>query len=154
MFQHDINVVLVDWSYAASDLLYLQSVSNSRVAGAEVAYLISQYEKSLGFDPSLAYLVGFSLGAQALGQTGKRFNAGNPSKKIGRITGNKIHVAYRITMMALVNSRKISNIFSTIFYWKRANVFQKVFENVLSSFSHDSPAGHNVFRKIFSLPRP
>ena len=99
MFQHDINVVLVDWSYAASDILYLQSVSNSRVAGAEVAYLISQYEKNLGFDPSLAYLVGFSLGAQALGQTGKRFNAGNPGKKIGRITGNKIRVAYKITMM-------------------------------------------------------
>ncbi|CAL1546631.1 unnamed protein product [Lymnaea stagnalis] len=76
----DVNVVVVDWSRGANNLIYYQSAANTRVVGAVLALLLQELV-SMGSEPGLVHLIGFSLGAHVAGYAGGQVNG------IGRITG-------------------------------------------------------------------
>ncbi|GFN95196.1 pancreatic lipase-related protein [Plakobranchus ocellatus] len=78
--KEDANYITVDWEIGASNVNYYQSVANTRVVGAVVA-LVLQALQSLGGDPAMFHLIGYSLGAHIAGYAGDRVEG------IGRITG-------------------------------------------------------------------
>ena len=101
LLNDDYNVILVDWSEGAKNILsfdllqgYLQAYGNTRLVGAQVAelieFIITTFKDSASDSESdLAkkfYIVGFSLGAQAAGYAGSYLKA-NKGKTLGRITG-------------------------------------------------------------------
>ncbi|XP_078245727.1 pancreatic lipase-related protein 3 isoform X1 [Pogona vitticeps] len=59
----------------------MQAVQNTRVVGAEIAYLLEYLEKSCGYFPSNVHIIGHSLGAHAGGEAGRR------KRGLSRITG-------------------------------------------------------------------
>ena len=81
----DCNVILVHWS-KGSIPPYVQATGNTRLVGAMIAelikFLLSQTQGSV----DLFHVVGFSLGAQVAGYTGRRLKQAGSS--LGRITGN------------------------------------------------------------------
>ncbi|GFR59884.1 pancreatic lipase-related protein 2, partial [Elysia marginata] len=82
----DLNVIIVDWEYAASGANYYQPVANTRAVGAMLARLILDLQKFKDAQLKDFHLVGHSLGAHVCGIAGKEIErlTGN---KIGRITG-------------------------------------------------------------------
>ena len=105
LLNDDYNVILVDWSEEAKNILsfdllqgyllgYLLAYGNTRLVGAQVAelieFIITTFKDSTSDSESdLAkkfYIVGFSLGAQAAGYAGSYLKA-NKGKTLGRITG-------------------------------------------------------------------
>jgi len=75
--KEDLNVFIVDWD--SVDLWYPQSVADTRVVGADIAWLAGQLN-SAGQSTSNMWCIGHSLGGHVCGQAGKR-------RKLGRITG-------------------------------------------------------------------
>ncbi|XP_068719821.1 pancreatic lipase-related protein 2-like [Montipora capricornis] len=85
--REDCNVIVVDWS-GGSKSLYEQSSGNTRLVGAQAAELIKLIIEFNGGSRKLAdnfYFIGFSLGAQIAGYTGRRLRESN--MVLGRITG-------------------------------------------------------------------
>ena len=85
--REDCNVIVIDWS-GGSKSLYEQSSGNTRLVGAQAAELIKLIIEYNGGSRDLAdefYFIGFSLGAQVAGYTGKRLRESN--MVLGRITG-------------------------------------------------------------------
>ncbi|XP_007907350.2 pancreatic triacylglycerol lipase [Callorhinchus milii] len=76
----NVNCICVDWK-GGSRTLYSQAVSNIRVVGAEVAYLIGVFESQFNYSRSNIHVIGHSLGSHVAGEVGKRY-AG-----LARITG-------------------------------------------------------------------
>ena len=85
--QHpNITVIVVDWSYYASQYFYSQSASNTRAIGAYTALLIEKLERQRNVSSNNIWCIGHSLGAHTCGYTGaKTFEY--TGRKIGRITG-------------------------------------------------------------------
>ena len=78
----------MDWS-GGSKSLYEQSSGNTRLVGAQAAELIKLIINYNGGSRDLSYkfyFIGFSLGAQIAGYTGRRLRESN--MVLGRITGN------------------------------------------------------------------
>ena len=73
---------MVEWD--SVDLWYPQSVANTRVVGAEIAWLAGELSSQTGQDSAQMWCIGHSLGAHTCGNAGKIFT-------LGRITG-KIQV--------------------------------------------------------------
>ncbi|XP_054840119.1 pancreatic lipase-related protein 2-like [Eublepharis macularius] len=83
----NINCIAVDWEEGAK-CTYFIAASNSRVLGAEVAYLVNTFTKMYKYCPSEVHLIGHSLGAHTAGEAGRRLRgAGQKFPGIGRITG-------------------------------------------------------------------
>ena len=78
-------MIIVDWSGGALTINYFQAASDTRVVGAEIAYLLQQYEDEHYLDLRDVHCVGLSLGAQTCGQMGKRLR--KLGLEIGRISG-------------------------------------------------------------------
>ncbi|XP_030060617.1 pancreatic triacylglycerol lipase-like isoform X1 [Microcaecilia unicolor] len=76
----DVNCICVDWK-GGSRCPYTQAAHNIRVVGAEVAYFIDTLKKNYGYSPSDVHLIGHSLGAHAVAETGRRIQG------VARITG-------------------------------------------------------------------
>ena len=74
----------MDWSRGARGPNYFQATANTRVVGAQTATLIKTLEE-VGVDLADVHIIGHSLGAQAAGYAGEKFQ----KKKIGRITGRE-----------------------------------------------------------------
>lgn len=74
------NVILVDWR-CGNIYSYFRAATNTRVVGAEIAYLIMKLEKTVGLKRSDVHIIGHSLGAHAAGYAGERLPG------LGRITG-------------------------------------------------------------------
>nr|XP_006978541.2 pancreatic lipase-related protein 2 [Peromyscus maniculatus bairdii] len=82
MFQVEkVNCICVDWKRGARTE-YTQAAYNTRVVGAEIAFLVQVLSTELGYSPEDVHLIGHSLGAHVAGEAGRRLE-GN----IGRITG-------------------------------------------------------------------
>lgn len=81
LLHHSVNVIVVDWAAGARGPNYFQAVANTRVVGAEVAYLI-QTAESLGQPAGRFHVIGHSLGAQTGGYAGMYLHG-----RLGRITG-------------------------------------------------------------------
>lgn len=77
-----VNIVIVDWSPMCAFPWYSHAVLNTRVAARYLAKFI-EYLVSRGFRLSKIHLIGFSLGAEIAGFTGKNLKIG----KLPRITG-------------------------------------------------------------------
>ncbi|XP_025199738.1 lipase member H-B-like [Melanaphis sacchari] len=77
------NIITVDWSHIAEDIIY----SRPAVLTLSVGYVIAEFFENLvahtGTHPSDIHLLGHSLGAHVMGSCGYYFKSG----KIGRITG-------------------------------------------------------------------
>ncbi|RUS79034.1 hypothetical protein EGW08_013191, partial [Elysia chlorotica] len=82
----DLNVVLVDWGYAANSVNYLKPVANTRSVGAMVAKLILDLNQHTGAPFTNFHLVGHSLGAHVCGIAGEEIKR-LTGQKLGRITG-------------------------------------------------------------------
>ncbi|XP_006262768.2 pancreatic lipase-related protein 2 [Alligator mississippiensis] len=81
MFQvEDVNCIVVDWR-GGSDVIYTDAVSNIRIVGAELKYLMDLLERDYGYTPANIHIIGHSLGAHAAGEAGRR------KRGIARITG-------------------------------------------------------------------
>lgn len=78
-----MNIVIVDWSPMCAFPWYRHAVLNTRVAARYLAAFI-EYLVSRGFRLSKIHLIGFSLGAEIAGFTGKNLKIG----RLPRITGN------------------------------------------------------------------
>ncbi|TKC48561.1 hypothetical protein EI555_016242, partial [Monodon monoceros] len=86
-----VNCMCVDWKRGARTG-YTQAVHNTRVVGAEIAYLIQGLSVNpclghilwtqLGYGPENVHLIGHSLGAHTAAEAGRRLGG-----RVGRITG-------------------------------------------------------------------
>ena len=75
--REDCNVILVDWS-GGSKTKYGQVAGNTRLVGVQIAELIRFLVSRNSGHSSWAkrfYIVGFSLGAQVAGYTGRHLRA-------------------------------------------------------------------------------
>ena len=79
----DYNVIVVDWSKAASSLFYFQSAADTRVVGAMTAFFINKLVNATNVMQSDIHCIGHSLGAHICGFIGQRLQ--NP--KIAEISG-------------------------------------------------------------------
>lgn len=77
----DANVITVDWSNGADNLIYPQSAANTRVVGATLANLIKGLQQHAGLSLGDVQMIGHSLGAHIAGY------AGSAVPGCGRITG-------------------------------------------------------------------
>lgn len=87
-------VVIVDWrdysKLKKSDLFmgYKEAAQNANKIGSEVAHVVYLLVKHKKIDPSDVHLIGFSLGAQAMGVAGRKVILSYGfKKKLGRISG-------------------------------------------------------------------
>lgn len=87
-------VVVVDWrdysKLKKSDLFmgYKEAAQNANKIGSEVAHVVYLLVKHKNIDPSDVHLIGFSLGAQAMGVAGRKVVLSYGfKKKLGRISG-------------------------------------------------------------------
>jgi len=76
----DFNVIVTGWAGASQDLFYWRSVSNTKVAGGEIALIAENLIKLGEIKREQTYCIGHSLGSHVCGFAGKRL-------KFGRITG-------------------------------------------------------------------
>ena len=88
--KENCNVILVDWSKGASNLLnYLQAAGNTRLVGRQISVLIKFLISYGNNGPGSAdrfYIVGFSLGAHTAGYAGSYLKA-RYNLTLDRITG-------------------------------------------------------------------
>ncbi|XP_050535816.1 pancreatic triacylglycerol lipase [Daktulosphaira vitifoliae] len=82
LYRGGVNLIVVDWSPLCAFPWYSHAVLNTRVVGQYLAHFI-EYLVSKGFRLSKIHLIGFSLGAEIAGFTGKNLRIG----KLPRITG-------------------------------------------------------------------
>ena len=78
------NVIGVYWGKGAK-VNYLQAAGNTRLVGAQVAYLIERLHNEYGLHCSNVHMIGYSLGAQIAGFAGRRLRQNG--FRIARITG-------------------------------------------------------------------
>ncbi|KAM4620293.1 lipase member H [Polymixia lowei] len=78
--REDMNVVVVDWNYGATNVNFFKAVENTRKVADNLTAFIEVMQKH-GASLSSIYLVGISLGAHISGFVGAKLNG-----KIGRIT--------------------------------------------------------------------
>lgn len=76
------NVVCVDWSVIALDLLYVTARLRSKEIGHNVADLISMLVNNSNQTVDDIHMIGFSIGAHIAGYAGKRLEG-----QVQRITG-------------------------------------------------------------------
>lgn len=81
----DCNVILAHWSKGSLPP-YVQASGNTRLVGSMIAELIKFLISRTQGSVDLFHVVGFSLGAQIAGYTGRRL--GEAGLTLGRITGN------------------------------------------------------------------
>lgn len=78
----DANVILVDWSTIASDILYPIPAIKTKQVGEHVARMVD-FLANNGLDINEVHMIGHSLGAHVTGSAGSSIKKG----KIARITG-------------------------------------------------------------------
>lgn len=85
-------VFIVDWSYTGRVISPLKSlpnmIQNAKDVGLEMAVFLKKMVEENKLNPQDIYLIGFSLGGQIVGWTGRWFANLTAGSKIGRITGN------------------------------------------------------------------
>ncbi|CAO2585954.1 Pancreatic lipase-related protein 2 [Lemmus lemmus] len=82
MFQVEkVNCICVDWRKGAK-AEYTQAAYNTRVVGAEIAFLVQVLSTELQYNPENVHLIGHSLGSHVAGEAGRRLQG-----RLGRITG-------------------------------------------------------------------
>lgn len=79
--KENVNVIVVDWSRGARGKNYFRAVANTRIVGAETAWIMQLIESYMRVRPSTFHLIGFSLGAHVAG------TAGELTPGLSRITG-------------------------------------------------------------------
>ena len=80
----DFNVIGVYWPGGATTG-YFQAAGNTRLVGAQVAYLIEKLRRYRRLPYHRVHIIGFSLGAHVAGFAGRRIR--EKGNLIGRITG-------------------------------------------------------------------
>ncbi|XP_037972759.2 pancreatic lipase-related protein 2 isoform X1 [Plutella xylostella] len=80
----EYNFISVDWSRLIAGPWYVSAVQNTRYMGVRLAKFI-QFLSRAGVPPGSVHVVGFSLGAEAAGFTGKALR--EQGVRLGRITG-------------------------------------------------------------------
>lgn len=81
--QHDYNIICVDWSDMASNLIYPLARFGITYIGSQVFTMLATIVRVTGYGWEDFHLVGHSLGAHVCGITGENVR----HDKIGRITG-------------------------------------------------------------------
>ncbi|KAJ0174540.1 hypothetical protein K1T71_009648 [Dendrolimus kikuchii] len=81
----DYNFISVDWSRLIAFPWYTAAVRNTRYMAMRLATFVEFLESAAGVAPSSLHIIGFSLGAEAAGFTGKELR--RKGKTVGRITG-------------------------------------------------------------------
>ncbi|KAL1462628.1 hypothetical protein WDU94_014450 [Cyamophila willieti] len=79
----DFNIISVDWSDLASNLIYPVARFSIKYIGQQVAAMLATVVRTTGYDWGAFHLVGHSLGAHVCGIAGENI----VHDKIGRITG-------------------------------------------------------------------
>lgn len=78
----DVNVILVDWSTIASNIMYPIPAIETKQVGEHVAKMID-FLADNGLDVNKLHMIGHSLGAHVTGCAGSSIKKG----KVARITG-------------------------------------------------------------------
>jgi len=76
-------VISVDWGPLAGFPYYAAAAKNTRLVGGEVARFLKSMEKFHALSVSKVHVIGFSLGAEVAGFTGKALGP----RVLPRITG-------------------------------------------------------------------
>ena len=74
-------MIVVDWSSGAVGPDYNQAVANTRLVGAQIAFMVEALERANQIAKSRFHILGHSLGAHIAGYAGKRLPG------LGRVTG-------------------------------------------------------------------
>ncbi|XP_025412550.1 lipase member H-like [Sipha flava] len=77
------NVITIDWSSIARDVIYPITAYTTTQVGSLFAEFLKKLIHVIGINPEFIHLIGHSLGAHVVGSCGSYFK----SRKIGRITG-------------------------------------------------------------------
>ncbi|CAO1438433.1 unnamed protein product [Diamesa hyperborea] len=80
---YDQNVISVDWSLGAKTLDYFRARYQTENVGIVIAQQLDFLHRKVGLNMSSVTIIGFSLGAQIAGYTGKNVKSG----RIGKIVG-------------------------------------------------------------------
>ena len=79
------NIIQVYWEGGARTLNYFEAAGNTRLVGAQIAYLTERLHAKYGLSFDNVHIIGHSLGAHTAGYAGKRLRLNN--HPIARITG-------------------------------------------------------------------
>lgn len=104
LIKDDFNVILVDWSEIAQNIIYPWSAFCTRYVGKKTAKLLDAIAATYNISGANMHLLGHSLGSQVMGYTGLFSN-----HNIGRITGKLSIEGYNI----LTNSGDLSTLYPT-----------------------------------------
>lgn len=97
LYNTNHNVLTIDWSEISNNPVYPWVAASTRLVGKRVAALINAFIDRYNISGSDIHLIGHSLGAQVMG------NTGNFAKQnLSRITGNKI------LLILLLNCSRLS----------------------------------------------
>ena len=83
----DFNVITVYWPGGAT-AGYFQAAGNTRLVGAQVAYLIEKLRRYRRLPYHRVHIIGFSLGGQTAGFAGRKLR--EKGHRIARITGRVV----------------------------------------------------------------
>nr|CAD7573832.1 unnamed protein product [Timema californicum] len=126
------NVVVVDWSALCAGPWYSTAVGNSQVCGDYLA-LFLDYLIDSGMPLSNLHVIGFSLGAEVAGFTGRAITSG----KLPRITESHVNITSfliinklrRITVKHCLTSHRITNEHNFAFHYQHSNQDHSSFPN-------------------------
>lgn len=80
--EFDLNVITVDWSELAKNIVYPYAAFSTRYVGKRVAHLLNTINETYNVSYHI-HLIGHSLGAQVMGYAGMFLDG-----KVDRVTGN------------------------------------------------------------------
>lgn len=110
LLRGDINVILVYWAKGAG-VNYFQAVGNTRLVGAQIAFLIRMFHEKSRLSYDNVHVIGFSLGAQVAGFAGSRLR--KYGSQIARITGVYLHSIKKLHSMN-IHHCKIKHFVATV----------------------------------------
>jgi len=131
--REDWNVLIVDWGNGAG-LPYTQATANTRLVGAEIAYLIDVLTKTIGSKPEKFHIIGHSLGAHAAGYAGERL------AYLGRITGLDPAGPYFLGTDKAVRLDPTDALFVDVVHSDGGSILNSLLAN--GGFGYGEPCGH------------
>lgn len=96
--QDDVNIISVDWAPGAKSP-YLKATANARLAGAQLARMITYLEQKGGLNIQDVHVIAHSLGGHVAGYAGDRLMG-----RIPRITGRCGLSRVRVIIKVVLNS--------------------------------------------------
>jgi len=84
----DINILVLDWSWIASDWTYYGAAASVPLMGDAIGEILGKVMvKEVGVDPANIHCIGHSLGSHNVGHIGRKIAEAGGKGKVSRVTG-------------------------------------------------------------------